>query len=161
MAVLSLIESKDLQRFKRIDAEYYQPLYLEYYNKLVKINSINLGNGEYAKVTDGIHEAIQYDSNSMIRCLSAQSVKNGYFDISANNYISLKQHNRNLRTSLKVGDVLLSCIGTIGNCAVVTDDILPANTDRNVGHIRTTKKLNPYFLCVFLLSKYGRFQTKA
>ena len=37
--------------------------------------------------------------------------------------------------------------------------MLPANSDRHVGIIRLTDKLNPYLLSTFLLSKYGRNQT--
>jgi restriction endonuclease S subunit len=53
----------------------------------------------------------------------------------------------------------ISTVGTIGNCAVVTDDILPANSDRHVGIIRLNNAFSPYFLSTFLISKYGRLQT--
>jgi len=161
MGITSVINKNELQRFKRIDAEYYQPVFLQYYNKLKALGSVRLGDPKYSsKITDGIHSSIDYDENSGIRCLSAQSVKKGYFDISANKFISKKQHNENLKTNLSVGDVILSSVGTIGNCAVVTEDVLPANADRHVGIITTTNEINPYYLCAFLNSKYGRFQTE-
>lgn len=160
LSIISIIKVSALQRFKRIDAEYYQPLFLEYYQMLKSLHSIRLGDKAYAKVADGIHASIEYDPNSGIRCLSAQSVKEGYFDLSANTFISALQHEKSLKTSLHVGDVIISSVGTIGNCAVVTNEILPANADRHVGIVSAAEKLNPFFLCAFLLSKYGRFQTE-
>jgi hypothetical protein len=159
LSVISIIKLSELQRFKRLDAEYYQPEYLQYNAMLKKIGSIRLGDKEYSKVTDGIHASIDFDPKSGIRCLSAQSVKKGYFDLSANTFISKEQHERNLKTSLRIGDVMLSSVGTIGNCAVVTESMLPSNADRHVGIIRTTNQLDPYYLCAFINSKYGQFQT--
>jgi restriction endonuclease S subunit len=159
LSVISIIKLSELQRFKRLDAEYYQPEYLRYYAMLRKMGSIRLGDKEYSKVTDGIHASIDFDSKSGIRCLSAQSVKKGYFDLSANTFISKEQHEHNLKTSLRVGDVIISSVGTIGNCAVITESMLPSNADRHVGIIRTTNQLDPYYLCAFINSKYGQFQT--
>ena len=159
LSVISIIKLSELQRFKRLDAEYYQPEYLKYNEKLKKIGSVRLGDKQYAKVTDGIHASIDFDAESGIRCLSAQSVKKGYFDLSANTFISKEQNDSNLKTSLRVGDVIVSSVGTIGNCAVVTEGMLPANADRHVGIIRTTDKINPYYLCAFLNSRFGQFQT--
>ena len=55
--------------------------------------------------------------------------------------------------------MIISTVGTIGNCAVVDDSILPANSDRHVGIIRIKDDYSPYVLSTFLLSKYGRMQT--
>jgi len=155
---ISIVESSELEGSTRLEAEYYRPSYLSLMDSLRDASNVQLGN--IAFVTDGIHASIDYDDKSKIRCLSAQSVKNNYFDLSANTFISGKQHKINLRTSLKSGDVILSSVGTIGNCAVVTEDILPANADRHVAIIRLlTSGLSPFYLSVFLNSKYGGFQT--
>ena len=158
MITYSIIQKSQLERAHRLDAEYYQPEYLTLMKSLKRISNIQLNS--IAFVTDGIHSSIDYDNKSNIRCLSAQSPQENYFDLSANTFISKKQHEMNLRTSLKVGDVILSSVGTIGNCAVVTDNILPANADRHVAIIRlSTKDISPFYLSAFLNSKYGRFQT--
>ena len=160
MATLSIIQLKELQRFNRIDSEYYQPKNVENYEKLKKIGSIRLGDPNYAKITDGIHASIDYDPKSEINCISAMSPRLGYFDLTGNKYISESQHAKNPKTDLREGDVILSSVGTIGNCAVATKEILPANADRHVGIIRTKHdKLDPHYVCAFLNSKYGRFQT--
>ncbi|GEM_PF-1772934 len=160
MVTISIIKLNELQRFNRLDSEYYQPFYLEYYEKLKKFGSVKLGDPKYTKVSDGIHSSIDYDINSKIICLSAMSPRLGYFDLSGNSYISERQHRKYPNSNLREEDIILSSVGTIGNCAVVTKDILPANADRHVGIIRTKKdRLDPFYVCAFLNSKYGRFQT--
>jgi len=57
--------------------------------------------------------------------------------------------------------VIITTVGTIGNVAVVDEDVIPSNCDRHVGIIRiqNTDKLSPYYISTFLNSKYGRFQS--
>ncbi len=110
-------------------------------------------------VTDGIHTSIDYDKNSGINLISATSPKQNVFNLTRNAYISEAAHIANPRTALRENDIILSTVGTIGNCAVVNTDILPANSDRHVGIIRLNSSINPYVLSTFLLTKYGRNQT--
>ena len=65
----------------------------------------------------------------------------------------------NPRTALRKNDVIISTVGTIGNCAVVDESILPANSDRHVGIIRIKNEYSSYVLSTFFLSKFGRIQT--
>ncbi len=141
----------------RLDSEYFQKKYIEYFSVLKNSDFVKLG--DVAFITDGIHSSIDFDENSNINLISAKSPKENYFDLSSNSYISSKQHKENPRTALKENDVILSTVGTIGNCAVVEKNILPANSDRHIGIIRINERLKPYFLSSFLLSKYGKFQT--
>jgi restriction endonuclease S subunit len=158
MATSSVTNIFELKGTKRLDAEYYQPIYLELERELLKVECKRLKN--MAFVTDGIHSSIEYDPNSQIRIISAQSVRDNDFDLSANTRISVEQHQRNLRTSLKIGDIIISSVGTIGNTAVVSADMLPCNADRHVGIVRLRdKKFNAFYVSTFLNSKYGRFQT--
>lgn len=159
MAIFNIVKLSNLMRFKRLDPEYYEPTYIELYDVLTRIDSVRLGDKLYAQVKDGIHDSIDYDPNSGIRCLSAQSVKRGFFDLKANTFISEEQHRKNKRTELQKGDVIISSVGTIGNAAVVDESVLPSNADRHVGIIRPNKMLDPHYLSAFLNCKYGIFQT--
>jgi len=140
-----------------LDAEFFKKSYVHFLKKIKQKGVIKIGDVSF--VTDGIHESIDFDTESNINLISAKSPKENYFDLSSNHYISESHHYKNPRTQLKPNDVIISTVGTIGNCAVVKEDILPANSDRHVGIIRIKEKLKPYFLSTFLLSKYGRFQT--
>ena len=117
---------------------------------------------DFAFVTDGIHTSIDFDENSKINLISAKAPKKNFFDLSGTGYISYRQNNRNPRTQLISNDVIVSTVGTIGNCAVVNESVLPANADRHVGIIRINDDsvIKPRYLSTFILSKYGQYQTR-
>lgn len=141
----------------RIDAEYFGKNILDTLEKLSDFGTLKID--DIANVTDGIHASIDYDENSPINLISATSPKENVFDLSRGAFISEKAHKQNPRTALRKNDVIISTVGTIGNCAVVDDSILPANSDRHVGIIRIKNDYSPYVLSTFLLSKYGKIQT--
>lgn len=60
----------------------------------------------------------------------------GTIDLSGVKYISEETHQFLQRSILKNGDVLFSIAGAIGRTAVVSDSILPANTNQAVAFIR-------------------------
>ncbi|MEI7637685.1 MAG: hypothetical protein WCJ37_10295 [Syntrophus sp. (in: bacteria)] len=142
----------------RVDSEYFQKADLILLRRLEFLKSRRIGDFSY--VTDGIHESIVFSEDSKINLISAKCPKENVFDLDSSLYISEAQHKANTRTSLNIRDIVLSTVGTIGNCAVVDASILPANTDRHVGIIRIEEDFHPYVLSTFLLSRYGRFQTK-
>ena len=51
-------------------------------------------------------------------------------------YISKECHTKLSRSQLKEGDLLFSIAGVIGRTAIVTKDILPANTNQAIAIIR-------------------------
>lgn len=140
----------------RIDAEFFQSNYIDF-SKLIKNTSFTQIKN-FAFVTDGIHESIDFDSESKINLISAKAPKVIFFDTSSTGYISHFQHSRNPRTELQVDDIVISTVGTIGNCSIVTKEILPANSDRHIGIIRIIdkKKILPCYLTVYLNTIYGK-----
>jgi fido (protein-threonine AMPylation protein) len=64
----------------------------------------------------------------------------------------------NKRSSLEAGDIILSTRGTVGMCALVTDEVLPANIDQDVARIswRDKKTFIPGFVVAYLNSTYGQ-----
>jgi hypothetical protein len=151
---INLSEARELNRF---DAEYFEPNHLRLNSILTKKSTKAVSS--FAVVTDGIHESIDFDDDSIVNLLSAMSPKENYFDISKNKTISESQHKANPRTALQINDIIISTVGTIGNCAVIDKDLLSANSDRHVGIIRIHDGYLPRYLSTFLLTKYGRFQT--
>ena len=147
-------ESSDL----RLDAEYHKKENIER-DRVLKQNGYSQI-GDFAYVTDGIHTSIDYCEDSGIHLFSATTPRENYFDLSRGAYISIKAHIENPRTALQEDDIIISTVGTIGNCAVVNKSVLPANSDRHVGIVRIRNgKFYPRFISTFLLTKYGRFQT--
>ena len=141
----------------RLDAEFFKKENIQLLSQIKKWKYKRIS--EIASVTDGIHSSIDFCENSEINLISAKSPKDNYFDLSGNAYISTKQHKENPKTALRLNDVIISTVGTIGNTAVVQQEQLPANSDRHVGIIRIKENIPAYYLSTFLNSKYGRFQS--
>lgn len=158
ITILNSIEFlKDNLEF-RIDAEYFLKSNLEKLKTLEKTGYRKIS--EFGFVTDGIHTSIDYSENSNINLFSATTPRENFFDLTRQVFISEKAHILNPRTALKENDIVISTVGTIGNCAVVNKSVLPANSDRHVGIIRLNNNdFYPRYISTFLLSKYGRFQT--
>jgi restriction endonuclease S subunit len=158
MITYYIIKKSQLERASRLDAEYYQPEYLE---RLKKLRLFPVGKLEdVAYITDGEHGSPIFDEKSGIKYFSAQHVRDGFIDDSDAKNISRIIDEKNKRSRLQKGDVLLSTVGTIGFAGLVTGDLLPANIDRHVARIALKEKIpDPHFLVAFLNSSFGRFQT--
>jgi len=141
----------------RIDAEYYKPEYLAIYQllgnkKISKIGdiSIKLVNGG----TPDIEEGKFYTKG--ITFLKNGNIKEMEIDYDNAEFISENSHNIRKRSALKKNDVLVTIAGTIGNIAVFDKDI-EANINQNICRI-VVEDINPYYLAVFLNSKFGKWQ---
>ncbi len=156
---ISLIKLSELVGSKRLDPEYYQPHYLALHEKLKSIGALTIES--FADANDGFHESPVWVEEGGIPCISAKCVKDNYFVFTNMGQVSLSQREKNPTKEARIGDVLLTSVGTIGNSAVVHKEILPAIMDRHVGIIRVRKNsdIDPYYLATFFNSKYGRFQT--
>lgn len=142
----------------RIDAEYFGTETLAAIGRLRSRGAAPLAT--LAAITDGIHTSLPFVDDGTVKVLSAKHPKENYIDRSQFETITAEFHAQNPRTALRENDVLISTVGTIGNSAVVTADLLPANSDRHIGIIRLHKGvMSPYVLSTFLLGKYGKTQS--
>ena len=66
-------------------------------------------------------------------------LKTGQFDVSKFAYIDEDCHLAFKRSQLEVGDILFSIAGALGRTAIVTDSILPANTNQALSIVRLKK----------------------
>jgi len=69
-------------------------------------------------------------------------------------YIGEDCHKSFKRSQLKEGDILISIAGALGRTAIVTNEILPANTNQAVGILRLENKSLNIFIRYFLDSHY-------
>lgn len=142
----------------RIDAEYFSAEALAVIGRLRNRGAVPLAT--LAAITDGIHTSLPFADDGSVKVLSAKHPKENYIDRSQFETIRAEFHARNPRTALRENDVLISTVGTIGNSAVVTADLLPANSDRHIGIIRLREgAMSPFFLSTFLLGRYGKIQS--
>ncbi|NLM25815.1 MAG: hypothetical protein GX208_06820 [Firmicutes bacterium] len=161
MAVISIINQKKLEGSKRIDAEFYQPIFIRERKRLQSIKNIIILQ-KVAYITDGQHGYHIVDEKSNIRHITAKNVKEGIVLDHEADRLSILTHKKNQRSALEENDVLLTTAGTIGIAGIVTSRILPANIDQDVARIHVFNKtvLNPFYLTAFLLSEYGQLQIR-
>ena len=74
-------------------------------------------------ITDGEHSTPERISNNKgYYLLSARNILNGYIQLDNVDYVSEQEYERiSKRCNPKQGDILISCSGSIGRCAVVED----------------------------------------
>lgn len=159
MALFSKVLLSELKSGFRIDSEFYRPDYLILEAELKEFNCKKIS--QFAKVTDGEHGSVILQKEG-IKYLTAENVKNGYIDISKVRYVDEMVDFRNRRASVRVGDVLISIKGTLGEVAIAENWLLPANMNRDVAIIKPYQDsvILPEYLTIFLMTKFGVFQAQ-
>jgi len=157
MAILNTIDLSQLEDEIRFDPQYYTPVNMLFEDEIIAFPTIFLG--AVALITDGQHGYFKLDDKSEIRQITAKCIKEGLVDKTNADSLSSITHLKNLRSSLKKNDVLVTTAGTIGQIGLVTEEIPPANIDQDIGRIAIhNSEVSPFFVWAFLQSKFGRFQ---
>ncbi len=153
---MSEVRFSGLNDEHRIDAEYFQKEYLNEDSSLSKIGIVNLG--DYAFVTDGQHGYYESDPKSKISMLAARNCKNYFADKIDALPLAKWVDDNNKRSSLQNGDIILSTRGSVGCCAIVYNEVLPANINQDVARIKLDdlNSFVPEFLITYLNCKYGQ-----
>jgi len=139
----------------RIDAEYFKKSYLkeDFLRSKYPVAYV----GEYAFVTDGQHGYHEVDEASDIRHLTAKNFKNWFANDDNADRLAQWVDDQNKRSSLQKNDIVLTTRGTVGFCAIVQEDVLPANIDQDVARIAITNEtLYPEYVVTYLNSKFGK-----
>ena len=116
--------------------------------------------GEFcSKMTDGSHNPPKgLLEESPYRMISSQNVFDDRLDFSSVRYLTKEDFvQENKRTSLQKGDVLLTIVGTIGRCTVLTSDE-PLTLQRSVAVLRTNEKMLPRYLMYALIGSRQRIE---
>ena len=158
MITYSIIQKSQIKSVHRIDAEYFQPKYLELEKKIYSTNSYRLwGNIEGRFITGpfGSEFGVEnYTSETQYRYVRGKDVKEFFLLDDDNVYIPEKDYERLKKYSLKGSDILVSVVGTLGNAAIVDSAIVPAIFSCKSTVFRTDS-ISPYYFIAYLNSKYG------
>lgn len=158
MITYSIINKSQLEGAHRIDAEYYQPEYLDISDKLQYSPMLNEVS---EKITDfGAYSQMNFVKyvDSGIRFLRNHDVGEVFINDSDAVFIPPETYNK-LSLKLDRFDIITPRVGALGNAAIVLDGYLPASANQNLAQIKPNiKKINPFYLAVFLCSFYGKKQ---
>lgn len=147
----------ELDFSNRLDAEYYQKVYLQYKAKIE-----NIKHSRMDCLTDFLigpfgsaYDTSNYVDSTEYRYVRGQDIKPFELQSTSAKYMSKEDYDRLIRYALKPGDILISVVGTIGNVCIVRDKDVPGIFSCKSTVVRT-KNINPYYLICYLNSKYGQ-----
>ena len=143
----------DASHSLRFDAEFFRPDYLQVQRRLEDIGShklidfqVNIRHPKEIKRT--------YVDNGVL-FLRAQNVRPLSIDLTANPvYISAEDAERLKENTIHYKDILITRSGTAGLCAIYLENKRAISSSHTF--IVKSGDLNPFFLSVFLNTKYGK-----
>lgn len=150
---ISEVYFSGLNKEFRIDSEYYKKIFLADDLFLINKGSKTIN----CFVTDGQHGYHELDETSPIHMLTAKNTKMWFADILGADLIAKWVDENNKRSSLQENDLILSTRGSVGYCAIVKPDVLPANIDQDVARIKILdEKIFPEYLLTYLNCCFGQ-----
>lgn len=157
----SIIQKSQLEGQNRLDAEYYQPEYLNLSKSLRMAKSLS----EIALIKSGTTPKDREDSLEVGPILfKTTDIRNNILSKDACYYhISEEIYNRMKATKILGRDVLINIVGAtlgvIGRSAFVPSKFCDANITQAMALVRSkSQDYLPEYLFCFFLSKFGRFQ---
>lgn len=163
MAKISHIKHSDVLEARRYDAEYFKPEHLEINNELSSSGALKLS--EFSNLHDGpfgsdLHSN-EYTADG-VPVLRMQNITNsGDVNLENLEHISEDSADRLIKHIAYPGEVVTTKIGFLGYTTVLPNTYKRYFFRREITRVAIkNKKINPYYLSVFLNSKYGRSQVR-
>ncbi|MFH7836324.1 MAG: restriction endonuclease subunit S [Candidatus Aenigmatarchaeota archaeon] len=156
MAVTSVVRLSELEGARRIDAEYYQPEYLEVKNQLLNTKFIYLKN----LVNEIIHpkeiKREYEEGNKDYLFLLAQNVRPLMLDLSKKKYISNEIAKLMPKNLLEYGDILFIRTGAVGDVTAYSEQSEKVIASAHILIGKPNFKLSPFYLAIFFNTKLGK-----
>lgn len=148
MISYSIIQKSQLEGALRLDAEYYQPEYLEIRENIKHIGFFNFG--DIITSFGSGKNLLQTNNNKFIKFIRTQNIRPIIVDENGISFAEEKNYPK-----LNYGDLLFVRVGEgVGNSSVVTKNFQDTTFSDNVIRIRI-KNVNPFYVSVLLNSKIG------
>ena len=114
-----------------------------------------------SKITDGTHSTVIDDESGHYYLLSCKNIKKGKINI-GNNERKINKTTLDFlrkRTGLRKDDIVLTTVGTIGEIAMVQDEVVNFEFQRSVAIIRCNKeKILPILMFLYAKSRFFQHQ---
>ena len=140
----------------RIDSEYHKKRYLREDAERERYTNHLLASQAF--ITDGQHGYHVVDEASPISMLTAKNARGWFANTQDADPIAEWIHLNNQRSSLQKDDLIVSTRGTVGLCALITPEVLPANIDQDVARVafNDDSSFDPYFALAYLNCAFGQ-----
>lgn len=163
MITYSIIQKSQLEGVHRLDAEYYQPEYLELAKEIRKQKGKNLK--DVVIIRSGTTPKDRDDTlTEGIILLKTTDIRNNILLNDRDYYrITPKIAQRMLKTRLQSKDILVNIVGAtlevIGRASLIPTDFPESNITQAMALLRIKdNNFLPEYVFSFLMSKYGQFQ---
>ncbi len=164
MARISIVKLSEIEGVKRLDAGRYRTSFLKLEKNLKKITVIRkLGYLVVESVKTGHTSRGRdiYRDDIKIHFLKTDNLREGVIDFENSDFLPARSLSEG--DYLKFKDVMVTISGAhydvIGRAAIFLDYHPQSVTNQNIAVIRTDENLlNPFYLTIFLNSKYGKEQ---
>jgi hypothetical protein len=147
----------DTIQFKRIDPEFFDVHYIKVEDKVLACHTERLGSlGDFVPGPFGsAFQVRNYDYKSEYRYIRGRDVKPFFLLSDDNRYVPESDYKRLEKYAVRIDDLLLSVVGTLGNVSICTEDDAPAVFSCKSTIFRSGSA-NPLFLLTYLNTEYGR-----
>jgi len=131
MIAYSIIQKSQLESAHRLDAEYYQPEYLQVFERLSALPHTTLEDISDSIVSFGAYALTNFIEwrNEGIPFIVAENIKEGFISLEGVRYVSDDTDGILKKSRVKEGQALLSMSGSVGNVAVAYN--IPARLNSN------------------------------
>ena len=157
MAVWSITNTVEISKNKRFDSEFFHPNYLTSEKKVINTGATKelgeLGRFLIGPFGSAFHVS-NYDSTSEYRYIRGKDVKPFTLLDDDNVYMPVKDYDRLVNYAVTPNDLLISVVGTLGNVAIVPQNIKGIFSCKSTVFRDST--VDPYYLLAYFNSKYGR-----
>lgn len=161
MALVSIVHRTHLEKTCRIDAEFYQPTYLESVNKLLNTEHSTLS--KLATVGDGNHLTIaeRFQDYPGVRYLRGQDLSTEMLIEDRNEvFIPEDVYSKIQRAQINSKDVLVTIVGANTGLVGLAYDIPDKLSASCKLGIARAHSIDPGYLYAFLISKFGQRQIR-
>jgi restriction endonuclease S subunit len=153
----SIIQKSQLEGALRLDAEYYQPEYLNLISNLKTQKSKFLLKELTEKIVSGSYIDTYFEKGALY--LRVNNITEYDFDLSDIKFVDINFSKIPSKITIKAGDLVLGRTGTIGLTHLVDERLDGAVMSQHITKIIVNEKLiNKYYLIAYLNSKFTRKQ---
>ena len=162
MVTYSIIQKSQLEGGLRLDAEYYQPEYLDNAKIIATLPYDVKKFADLASYITNGHTPLHADlSIGDVYFLTAENIFDFFIDYgTAKRITKLASTTELKRTILSDNDLLITIKGRVGNAAVVYKLQQDTNINQDVARVVVKKGISTFYLSAFLNSKFGKLQVE-
>jgi len=157
----SIVNVSELDRELRIDAEYYDPYYIQNLLKLKQKGGIYLSKNKFF-IKRGVQPKYS-DNQTEYLALNSVHILDGDINFAEARFIDQDFYFQKIQFSFKYKDILVNStgVGTLGRVAYMYEKNKKGIVDNHITRIRILDqklKILPEYLFSFLRSRYGQLQ---